>query len=122
MWMVGGGMRMIRAIFVRIGHCKHCGRRCTTGRIWHASGLLLARNHEAVEIEFVHVTLAVHFGHDAFVVVVSIWFGAENRQNHGFGLNTCINNERFTQHVVTSIYTNIPFCNLLLLNLFLMEM
>lgn len=37
-----------------------------------AGCLLLASHQETVEIELVHVTLAVHFGHDVFVVIVSV--------------------------------------------------
>lgn len=35
------------------------------------SGLLLACHQQTVEIELVHVALAVHFGHNVFVVVIS---------------------------------------------------
>ena len=36
-----------------------------------ASGDLLTCLHETVEVEFVRVPLAVYFGHDVFVVVIS---------------------------------------------------
>lgn len=35
------------------------------------SCLLLACNEETVEVEFVNVAFAVHFGHDVLVVVIS---------------------------------------------------
>lgn len=56
-------VRDVRMVFVISGH--YACRRVA------ALGLLLARSHQSVEVEFVRVALAVHFCHYVFVVVIS---------------------------------------------------
>ena len=46
--------------------------RVVRGILVRAVGALrLARRHQGVEVELVGVTLAVHFGHDVLVVVIT---------------------------------------------------